>query len=105
MHRSYAVRYVKYELMVCHKTLCTSLTKEYDSLYTTKKRKKKEAERRTIMSNQSTSKQKTKKKEIERKYHFLNDFDLCITQDVSKVYLNYQNMGNLRPFWAKLHDL
>ena len=51
MHRSYAVRYVKYELMVCHKTLCTSLTKEYDSLYTTKKRKKKEAERRTIMNN------------------------------------------------------
>ena len=40
MHRSYAVRYVKYELMVCHKTLCTSLTKEYDSLYTTKKKKK-----------------------------------------------------------------
>ena len=41
MHRSYAVRYVKYELMVCHKTLRISLTKEYGNIYTAGKKKKK----------------------------------------------------------------
>ena len=71
MHRSYAVRYVKYELMVCHKTLWISLTKEYDNIYTaTKKKKKKKQRGEQIMNNQSTSKQNSKHKEIERTYHF-----------------------------------
>ena len=57
MHRSYAVRYVKYELMVCHKTLRISLTKEYGNIYTARKRKKKKKQRgEQIMNNKSTSK-------------------------------------------------
>ena len=52
------------------------------------------------MNSESTSQQTGENIEI------INDFELRIgMSNVSKVFLNHRNMGNLRTFCAKLHDL
>ena len=65
MHRSYAVRYVKYELMVCHKTLRISLTKEYGNIYTAEKKKRKK--RRSREENKSWTISQLQSKTLNRR--------------------------------------
>ena len=67
MHRSYAVRYVKYELMVCHKTLRISLTKEYGNIYTAEKKKKGRRRRRSREENKSWTISQLQSKTLNRR--------------------------------------
>ena len=64
MHRSYAVRYVKYELMVCHKTLRISLTKEYGNIYTAEKKKKKRRRRRRRRRRRKSKEERTNHEQL-----------------------------------------
>ena len=67
------------------------LTQEYGNIYIYIEQ---------IMNSESTSQQ------TEENIESINDFELRIgMQNVSKDFLNHRNMGNLRTFCAKLHDL